>query len=208
MHAAAAGGADFANPSIVRPRLLLAAGLRGEVRSEWDEVKQHDVLFLLTIRPPDAGQLAEMRSRADEPGVMELYGLVTVRGCEVIEVKDEGGDFMIIHRPLLACYSSSCTAKVAQPVAEASWQDWKCKRQTLPLLAVCCMLPLLWGCSGNGHAATSVILTSQCTTKLAGLQLCSAAPPFSCMTNCIPGEMGLGVLLHMYSTMYIEHSIA
>jgi intron-binding protein aquarius len=60
------------------------------VRGEWDEAKQHDVLFLLSVRPPDAGQLAEMRARADPPGVMELYGLVTVRGCEVIEVKDEG----------------------------------------------------------------------------------------------------------------------
>ena len=60
------------------------------MRGEWDEAKQHDVLFLLSVRPPDAGQLAEMRARADPPGVMELYGLVTVRGCEVIEVKDEG----------------------------------------------------------------------------------------------------------------------
>ena len=31
--------------------------MRGEVRSEWDELKQHDVLFLMTIRPPDAMQL-------------------------------------------------------------------------------------------------------------------------------------------------------
>ena len=66
------------------------AGLRGEVRAEWDDVKQHDVLFLLTIRPPDAGQLAEMRARPQPPGVMELYGLVAVRGAEVVEIKDEG----------------------------------------------------------------------------------------------------------------------
>lgn len=26
--------------------------LRGDVRGEWDELKEHDVLFLLTIRPP------------------------------------------------------------------------------------------------------------------------------------------------------------
>lgn len=73
--------------------MCISSGLRGEVRAEWDETKQHDVLFLLTIRPPDAGQLAEMKSRAEPPGVMELYGLVTVRGCEVIEVKDEGEIF-------------------------------------------------------------------------------------------------------------------
>jgi intron-binding protein aquarius len=69
------------------------------VRSEWDEVKQHDVLFLLTVRPPDAGQLAEMRSRPEEPGVMELHGLVTVRGCEVVEVKDEGGSPLFFNPP-------------------------------------------------------------------------------------------------------------
>lgn len=62
------------------------------------------MLFLLTIRPPDAGQLAEMRARAEPPGVMELYGLVTVRGCEVIEVKDEGGRTILIPSfPLTSC---------------------------------------------------------------------------------------------------------
>lgn len=60
------------------------------MRGEWDEVKQHDVLFLLTIRPPTARELAEMRSRADPPSIMELAGLTTVRGAEVIEIKDEG----------------------------------------------------------------------------------------------------------------------
>lgn len=30
------------------------AHMRPEMRSEWDELKQHDVLFLLTIRPPDS----------------------------------------------------------------------------------------------------------------------------------------------------------
>lgn len=60
------------------------------MRGEWDEVKQHDVLFLLTIRPPTARELAEMRSRDQPPSIMELAGLTTVRGAEVIEVKDEG----------------------------------------------------------------------------------------------------------------------
>lgn len=30
------------------------SNLRPDIRSEWDELKQHDVLFLLTIRPPDS----------------------------------------------------------------------------------------------------------------------------------------------------------
>ena len=38
----------------------------------------------------------EMKTRADPPGVMEQYGLLTVRGAEVIEVKDEGA---ACHKP-------------------------------------------------------------------------------------------------------------
>eukprot|EP00798_Chlamydomonas_sp_ICE-L_P018650 gene18650-25166_t len=64
---------------------------RRDVRGEWDELKQHDVLFLLTIRPPSAAEAAAMHSSGRKPGMCEQYGLVTVRGCEVIEMKDEGG---------------------------------------------------------------------------------------------------------------------
>lgn len=67
--------------------------MRGDVRSEWDGTKQHDVLFLLTIDPPDAHELVEIRREAEAapgegaaPSPDKLYGLVTVRGCEVIEV--------------------------------------------------------------------------------------------------------------------------
>ncbi len=69
-----------------------ATALRADVRGDWDEAKQHDVLFLLTIRPPDANELAALRTAGEQQRVnpMELYGLTYVRGCEVIEVKDEG----------------------------------------------------------------------------------------------------------------------
>jgi hypothetical protein len=61
--------------------------MRGEVRAEWDEVKQHDVLFLLTIRPPLAGELEAWAAAGQgEPNPAEKYGLVYVRGCEVTEV--------------------------------------------------------------------------------------------------------------------------
>lgn len=68
----------------------MCAALRVDIRSEWDEAKQHDVLFLLTIRPPDATEIARMRSQGSQLNPMELYGLAYVRGLEVIEVKDEG----------------------------------------------------------------------------------------------------------------------
>ena len=31
--------------------------MAGEIRGEWDAIKQHDVLFLLTIRPPTSEQV-------------------------------------------------------------------------------------------------------------------------------------------------------
>lgn len=64
--------------------------MRGDIRSEWDETKQHDVLFLLTVRPPDAADLALLAQDGSQLHPAEKFGLVYVRGCEVIEVKDEG----------------------------------------------------------------------------------------------------------------------
>ncbi len=58
-------------------------GLRGDVRSEWDELKQHDVLFLLTLRPPTVLELEEMTEGGRVPSAAERFGLVYVRGCEV-----------------------------------------------------------------------------------------------------------------------------
>ncbi|KAG2449906.1 hypothetical protein HYH02_000012 [Chlamydomonas schloesseri] len=68
--------------------------LRGDVRKEWDELKQHDVLFLLTIRPPDAHAAAAAHADGRTPNPAQKFGLVYVRGCEVIEVRDEAGKLM------------------------------------------------------------------------------------------------------------------
>ncbi len=64
--------------------------MRPDVKAEWDELKQHDVLFLLTVRPPDsnAQHIAQQQGRTRTPA--EEHGLVYVRGCEVIEIKDAG----------------------------------------------------------------------------------------------------------------------
>jgi intron-binding protein aquarius len=71
------------------------SALRPDVRAEWDELRQHDVLFLLAIRPPDAVTANYMaqagRGAAGEAaGFMERAGLRYVRGCEVVEIRDEG----------------------------------------------------------------------------------------------------------------------
>ena len=65
----------------------LHAGMRGDIHSEWDEVKQHDVLFLLTIRPPNTAALAKMQAAGQTIRPDQAYGLAYVRGCEVIEVR-------------------------------------------------------------------------------------------------------------------------
>jgi intron-binding protein aquarius len=78
--------------------------LRGPVRAEWDQIKQHDVLFLLAAEGPshaggqsggDAGQQQHLaggghqqRGGVPEQNPAERYGLKYVRGAEVIEVRD------------------------------------------------------------------------------------------------------------------------
>ena len=82
------------------------SGCRQDVGAEWDdEVKQFDTMFLLTVRAPDAARLQELQAaaaRAREAGeeVAELaakaqgLGLAYVRGCEVVEVRDEEDNLM------------------------------------------------------------------------------------------------------------------
>jgi intron-binding protein aquarius len=76
--------------------------LRGPVREEWDQIKQHDVLFLLAAEGPlaDNSQSGQQRdgsffsgqgTRGDGLNPAERYGLKYVRGAEVIEVRDGDG---------------------------------------------------------------------------------------------------------------------
>jgi len=88
-------GVGEAKPAGVSADVVIdTRGLRGDIRGEWDEVKQHDVLFLLTIRPPSGADVAAMHEGGRRPSAAEKYGLAYVRGCEVVEVKDEGGRLM------------------------------------------------------------------------------------------------------------------
>ncbi|KAK9863382.1 hypothetical protein WJX84_010246 [Apatococcus fuscideae] len=80
--------------SVTADIVINTAGLRGDVRSEWDEVKQHDVLFLMTIDPPEPGDVARLTGAGTVPSPAERHGLSCVRGCEVLEVKDEEGSLM------------------------------------------------------------------------------------------------------------------
>ncbi|RDY09866.1 Intron-binding protein aquarius, partial [Mucuna pruriens] len=64
---------------------------RAQIRSEWDALKEHDVLFLLSIRPSFEPLSAEEEDKASVP---QKLGLQFVRGCEIIEIRDEEGNLM------------------------------------------------------------------------------------------------------------------
>lgn len=52
-------------------------------------MREHDVLFLLSIVPPDSATLASWQAQGTPAKPDQLYGLTHVRGCEVIEVSHE-----------------------------------------------------------------------------------------------------------------------
>ncbi|KAG5175145.1 hypothetical protein JKP88DRAFT_172740 [Tribonema minus] len=79
-------------PAEVRADLeYTVAALSPLVRAEWDALREHDVVFLLALHgpPPDAtpAQLAQLP-------FVERYGLMAVRGGEVVEQRDESDNVM------------------------------------------------------------------------------------------------------------------
>lgn len=64
---------------------------RAHIRSEWNALKEHDVLFLLSIRPSFEPLSSEEAAKAS---VLQRLGLQYVRGCEIIEIRDEEGNLM------------------------------------------------------------------------------------------------------------------
>ncbi|RAL47940.1 hypothetical protein DM860_015727 [Cuscuta australis] len=67
------------------------ASYKAQIRSEWNSLKEHDVLFLLSIRPSFEPLSAEEAANATVP---QRLGLQYVRGCEIIEMRDEEGTLM------------------------------------------------------------------------------------------------------------------
>lgn len=91
--------AEVKQPNIgeVKPSSVTAAitfsisSYKAHVRSEWNALKEHDVLFLLSIRPSFEPLSAEEAAKASVP---QKLGLQCVRGCEIIEIRDEDGTLM------------------------------------------------------------------------------------------------------------------
>ncbi|XP_078432564.1 P-loop containing nucleoside triphosphate hydrolases superfamily protein [Wolffia australiana] len=79
-------------PSSVTANITYSiSSYRSHIRSEWDALKEHDVLFLLSIRPSFEPLTAEEAAKSSVP---ERLGLQYVRGCEIIEIRDEEGGLM------------------------------------------------------------------------------------------------------------------
>ncbi len=73
--------------------------MRPDVRAEWDGLKQHDVVFMLTIAPsyPQGGM--SNSNNIDWKGqptdvALKQAGLKHVRGCEILEIRDQDGKLM------------------------------------------------------------------------------------------------------------------
>lgn len=74
-------------PSRVRADVSVALSVRKEIQEEWENLRKHDVCFLVCVRPTCAiGSKYNFR----EPFIPQV-GLVSVRGCEVEGMLDENG---------------------------------------------------------------------------------------------------------------------
>ncbi|CAA0829188.1 P-loop containing nucleoside triphosphate hydrolases superfamily protein [Striga hermonthica] len=79
-------------PSAVTAEVTFSiSSYKAQIRSEWNSLKEHDVLFLLSIRPSFEPLSAEEAEKATVP---QKLGLQYVRGCEIIEIRDEEGTLM------------------------------------------------------------------------------------------------------------------
>ena len=67
-------------PAAVTAELVidLAQFKRNDVRDEWDELKEHDVLFLLTVQPPSAKEAADAMASGGEDAIARAAGLQCV----------------------------------------------------------------------------------------------------------------------------------
>jgi intron-binding protein aquarius len=97
-------------PAGVKAEIVVdLAPFPSHLRAEWDALREHDVLFLLTLQGPDPS-LAPLAMRGgkgkggkggkregEEEEVKKFcarYGVRVVRGCEVYEVRDQGGNVL------------------------------------------------------------------------------------------------------------------
>lgn len=74
-------------PSRVRADVSVSLNVRKEIQSEWENLRRHDVCFLITVHPK-----TQIGTKYDYRGnFIDQVGLVNVRGCEVEGLLDENG---------------------------------------------------------------------------------------------------------------------
>jgi Intron-binding protein aquarius N-terminus len=73
-------------PAAVTAELVidLAQFKRNDIREEWDELKEHDVLFLLTVQPPSAKEAAAAMASGGEDAIARAAGLQCVAICKTL----------------------------------------------------------------------------------------------------------------------------
>ncbi|KAK0074618.1 hypothetical protein PV326_012289, partial [Microctonus aethiopoides] len=74
-------------PSRVRADVTINLSVRKEIKSEWENLRKHDVCFLITVKPPNPIGTKYTHKLPFIPQV----GLTTVRGCEVEGMLDSNG---------------------------------------------------------------------------------------------------------------------
>ncbi|KAH8294727.1 hypothetical protein KR018_002206 [Drosophila ironensis] len=77
-------------PSRVRADVGVTLSVRREIKEEWENLRKHDVCFLITVKPT---QPYGTKYNHREPFIPQV-GLVSVRGCEVEGLLDANGRVM------------------------------------------------------------------------------------------------------------------
>ncbi|XP_053613810.1 RNA helicase aquarius isoform X2 [Plodia interpunctella] len=74
-------------PSRVRADVTVTLSVRNEIKHEWENLRKHDVCFLITVRPTQGiGTKYDYRQ-----SMVEQAGIIYVRGCEVEGMLDAAG---------------------------------------------------------------------------------------------------------------------
>ncbi|XP_045502358.1 RNA helicase aquarius [Colias croceus] len=74
-------------PSRVRADVTVTLSVRREIKHEWENLRKHDVCFLVTVRPSQS-----IGTKYDyKKSMVEQAGIVYVRGCEVEGMLDASG---------------------------------------------------------------------------------------------------------------------
>ncbi|KAJ8958745.1 hypothetical protein NQ318_016473 [Aromia moschata] len=74
-------------PSRVRADVTVNLAVRPEIKAEWENLRKHDVCFLITVKPPNP---IGTKYNYKEPFIPQV-GLHCIRGCEVEGMLDSNG---------------------------------------------------------------------------------------------------------------------